>query len=108
MGTVVAGVVAAGVAAVVALTLVVAAVGFGARAWSRWRGGLRADGVVVAAGPAGPSPHCHPVTAQFRTPDGQQHRVVVTAPRPLPVGTPVSLRYPAGDPQGAVLAPSAR
>ena|GEM_PF-4205281 len=110
MATVVGAVVAAGFAAVVTMTLLLAGAGLGVRAWSQWRGGLRADGVVVAVhGETGPPASSgHRVTAEFRTPDGEPHRVVLRAPGPLAVGTPVPLRYPAGDPARAVLAPKPR
>lgn len=111
VGTVVLAVVAAGLAAVVTMTLLLAGTGLGVRAWSRWRGGLSADGVVVAARAGetgGPTVPGHSVTAEFRTPDGEPHRVVLQTPAPLAVGTPVSLRYPAGDPHQAVLAPPPR
>ena len=106
MNTVVLAVIASGLAAVLTLGLLVVVAAAGVRAWSRWRGGLAADGVVVPGGAGGADEGA--VVAEFRTRDGEVHRVRIPVRRPLDPGTVVTVRYPAGSPEQAVLDPSPR
>lgn len=108
MNTVVLAVIASGLAAVLTLGLLLVLASAGVRAWSRWRGGLAADGVVVPVAAGGADHDEGAVVAEFRTPDGEIHRVRVPVRRPLDPGTAVTLRYPAGSPEQAVLDPPPR
>jgi hypothetical protein len=108
VNTVVLAVIASGLAAVLTLGLLVVVAAAGVRAWSRWRGGLAADGVVVPGGPGGGDDGQGAVVAEFRTRDGEVHRVRIPVRRPLDPGTVVTVRYPAGSPEQAVLDPSPR
>jgi hypothetical protein len=106
VNTVVLAVIASGLAAVLTLGLLVVVAAAGVRAWSRWRGGLAADGVVVPGGAGAADEGA--VVAEVRTRDGEVHRVRIPVRRPLDPGTVVTLRYPAGSPEQAVLDPSPR
>lgn len=108
MNTVVLAVIASGLAAVLTLGLILVLASAGVRAWSRWRGGLSADAVVVPAGAGGADHDERAVVAEFRTRDGEIHRVRLPVRRPLDPGTVVTLRYPAGSPERAVLDPPPR